>query len=152
MDNLHYRRMLPRQPKIREFYIRESYLGIRLFEAVFFDQKVISYGHRLEVNCPLVREMLFRWCWGHSRAVIKIVRLVRLWQKLLQNASFQCTLSERTNVLVTGEGGFTMQTYAEYTKQAIIDTVAELTSVPLLEYINAMLMAALAAEKRREGD
>jgi len=45
-----------------------------------------------------------------------------------------------------------MQTYAEYTKQAIIDTVAELTSVPLLEYINAMLMAALAAEKRREGD
>lgn len=43
-----------------------------------------------------------------------------------------------------------MQTYVDYTKNAIIETVAEITSEPILEYIYSMVMAALVAEKNRE--
>ena len=70
---------------------------------------------------------------------------------LLQYRIFQCTILSRTVVPVTTERGFTMKTLADYTKQAIIETIADITSEHTLEYIYSMIMAALVAETHQEG-
>ena len=45
-----------------------------------------------------------------------------------------------------------MQTRLNYMKNAIINTVAEITEESLMEYIYSMVMAALIKEKRPEVD
>ena len=45
-----------------------------------------------------------------------------------------------------------MQTYMEYIRKAIIETVSEVTSAPTLEYIYSMVMAAHVAETSQEDD
>lgn len=43
-----------------------------------------------------------------------------------------------------------MLTHADYTRNAIIETVEDITNESVLNYIYTMIMAALVAEKHQE--